>query len=275
MSFWDFASLILHLDLDAPGAGLGGGHLGVGERLDAAAFEVLLELGRNRFVLARHQPGEELDKGDLAPVALEDRRELDTDRAASHDRDALRDFVQVNGFVAEDDLLAVNLDPGNAARRRAGGNHQLLRCGQRLLVTILQGHLDVLASGQARGALDPVDLVLLEEHLDAAGKAGDHLVLARVHGRHVNPHAGGIETGEAPLLGRLRDLERVGVLEQCLGRNAAPDEARAAERLLLFHDRHLEAELRRANGTHVATRPGPDYHDIGPRSPRMPPRCRN
>jgi hypothetical protein len=108
--------------------------------------------------------------------------------------------------------------------------------------------LDAELAGEPRGALDPVDLVLLEEHLDAAGEPGDHLVLARVHGGHVDADAGRGRPGEAPLLGGLRDLERVGVLEQRLGRNAAPDEAGAAERLLLLDDRHLQAELRGANG---------------------------
>ena len=40
--------------------------------------------------------------------------------------------------------------------------------------------------GQARRALDPVDLVLLEQELDALGQAGDDPVLARLHLRHVD-----------------------------------------------------------------------------------------
>ena len=35
------------------------------------------------------------------------------------------------------------------------------------------------------GALDPVDLVLLEQELDALGQPGDDLVLARLHLVHV------------------------------------------------------------------------------------------
>jgi hypothetical protein len=65
----------------------------------------------------------------------------------------------------------------------------------------------------ARGALDPLDLVFLEQHLDAAGQARDHLVLARVHGGHVDADGGPVDAGEPPFLRRLRDLQRVRVFE--------------------------------------------------------------
>ena len=46
--------------------------------------------------------------------------------------------------------------------------------------------LDAAVAGQPRRALDPVDLVLLEQELDALGQAGDDPVLAGVHLRHVD-----------------------------------------------------------------------------------------
>ena len=118
------------------------------------------------------------------------------------------------------------------------------------------------AAGEARGALDPVDLVFLEEHLDAAGQAGDHLVLARVHGGHVDRHGGAVDAGQPPFLRRLRDLQRVRVLEQCLGGNAAPDQAGAAERLLLLDHRDLEAQLRGANGGDIPAGPRANHYDV-------------
>ncbi len=60
----------------------------------------------------------------------------------------------------------------------------------------------------------------------------------------------------------LHDLERVRVLEQRLGRNAAPQQAGAAERLLLFDDGDLQAELRGADGRHVAAGAGADDDDV-------------
>src|SRR5204862_3611038 len=68
--------------------------------------------------------------------------------------------------------------------------------------------------------------------------------------------------GNAPLLGALHDFQRVGVLEQRLGRNTAPNQAGAAERLLLLDHRHFEAELCGANRRHVAAGAGADDDDV-------------
>ena len=243
--------------------GLGAGHLGAGVDLDAALLEGALELRRHRLVLAGHQPRQQLDDGHLAAVALEDRRELDADRAAAHDRDRLGHLRQVDRLVAEDDALLVDLDAGHRAGRRSGGDDQFLGGGDRLGAAGVQRDLDALAAGEPGGALDPVDLVLLEEHLDAAGQPGDHLVLAGVHRRHVDADTlPPSMPAEAPFLGRLRHLEGVGVLEQRLGRDAAPDEAGAAEGLLALDHRHLQAELRGANRRDVAAGPRAHHHDV-------------
>ena len=50
--------------------------------------------------------------------------------------------------------------------------------------------VDAAVAGQPRRALDPVDLVLLEQELDALGQAGDDPVLARLHLGHVDADAG-------------------------------------------------------------------------------------
>ena len=117
------------------------------------------------------------------------------------------------------------------------------------------------ASGDRRGALDPFDLVLLEQKLDALGQAGHDLVLARLHLVHVDAD-GAFADRDAPFLDVLNDLERVRVLEQRLGRNAAPDQAGAAERFLLLDDRHLQSQLRRANGRDVPAGSCANDHDI-------------
>ena len=120
----------------------------------------------------------------------------------------------------------------------------------------MQRHLDVTAAGQPRRSLDPVDLVLLEQQLDAAGEPGDHLVLARVNCRHVDADAA---TGSIPArphsFADLRDLERMRVLEQRLGGDTSPDETRAAQRFLFLDDRHLETELRRSDRGHIPAGP--------------------
>ncbi len=66
----------------------------------------------------------------------------------------------------------------------------------------------------------------------------------------------------APVLRVLRDLERVGMLEQRLGRNAAPQQAGAAERLLLLDHGGLQTELRGANGGDVSAGSRADDDDV-------------
>ena len=130
---------------------------------------------------------------------------------------------------------------------------------ERLLVALED--LDLALARQPGGALDPVDLVLLEEELDALGEAADNLVLARVHLAHVDRRRT-VGNHHAPLLGVLHHLQRVGVLEQRLGGNAAPDQARAAERFLLLDDGDLLAELRGPDRGHVAAGTGADHDDV-------------
>ena len=110
-------------------------------------------------------------------------------------------------------------------------------------------------------ALDPVDLVLLEQELDAAGEALDDLVLARLDLVHVDAD-GGLAEGQAPFLPVLRDFERVGVLEQRLGRDAAPVEAGAAEHRRALDDRRLQSELRGADRGDVAAGARSDDDDV-------------
>ena len=94
---------------------------------DAALLERLLELGRDRVVLVRHEARQELDHRHLAAEPTEDRRELDADGTAAEDRDRLRHLGEVNRFVAGDDVRPSISMPGTLARRRAGGDDDLAR----------------------------------------------------------------------------------------------------------------------------------------------------
>src|SRR5262249_48307548 len=151
-------------------------------------LEDALELARDRLVLERHQPRQQLDQRHLTAEAIEDRRELDADRAAAHDRDRLGHDRQVNRLVAGDDAGAIDGDPGHAARARSGGDDDLPR-GVLLRRAAVDGDLDGALADQASGALDPLDLVLLEQQLDAAGEALDDLVLAGVDLREIEADA--------------------------------------------------------------------------------------
>ena len=67
---------------------------------------------------------------------------------------------------------------------------------------------------------------------------------------------------QAPFLPVLRDLQRVRVLEQRLGRDAAPVEAGAAEHRRALDDRGPQAELGGANGGDVAAGARADDDDV-------------
>ena len=73
---------------------------------------------------------------------------------------------------------------------------------------------------------------------------------------------GGLAERQAPLLPVLRDLQRVRVLEQRLGRDAAPVQAGAAEHRRALDDRGLQPELRGADGGDVAAGSGADDDDV-------------
>ena len=62
-------------------------------------------------------PRQQLDDRHVAAEAAEDRRELDADRAAAHDRRSTSGLLHVDRLVAGDDALAIDLDSGHAARR--------------------------------------------------------------------------------------------------------------------------------------------------------------
>src|SRR6185437_2910019 len=88
------------LEIDAARTRLRARHLRPGQNLDALLAERSLELGRHGLVFHRDDAREEFDEGDVAAEAAEDRRELDADGAAAHDRDRLGDGLESDRLVA-------------------------------------------------------------------------------------------------------------------------------------------------------------------------------
>ena len=82
-----------------------------------------------------------------------------------------------------------------------------------------------------------------------------------MHLRHVDRRRA-VRNDDPPLLRVLNDLQRMGVLEQRLGRDAAPDEAGAAKRLLFFDDGDRLPELCGADRRDIAAGSRADHHDI-------------
>ncbi len=121
-------------------------------------------------------------------------------------------------------------------------------------------HLDLAGRGDAAGAVERLDLVLLEQERDAVDVAFDVLrLVAKQHGKidarlaDLDPHLG---KTAARFFVELRSVQ------QGLRRNAADVEAGAAEGRILFHHGGLQAELRRANGADITAGAGADDDEI-------------
>ena len=180
---------------------------------------------------------------------MEDRRELDADRAAAHDRDRLRQLRQMDRLVTGDDVLLIDLDARHATRRRPGRDDDLARRERPRARSPVTSTCPLPASRPV--PFTHSILCLLEQELDALGEPGHDLVLARVHACHVDRrHRVALAETDAPLGGALRDLQRVRVLEQRLRRDAAPGSGRcrratAAARRRRFSGRVVRREWRR------------------------------
>ncbi len=169
-----------------------------------------------------------------------------------------RQLLQADRLIAGDDALAVDLDAGNTACGRPGGDDDFPGF-ERLLVALED--VDLSLPSQSRRPLDPVDFVFLEEKLDSLRQSSDDPILARLHLGHVNRWSAG-RYRDAPLPGVPDDLERMRMLEQCLGRNASPDEAGPAEGLLFFDDGYFLSKLGAANRGNIAARTRADDHHV-------------
>ena len=121
--------------------------------------------------------------------------------------------------------------------------------------------LDLALTREPGGPFDPIDLVLLEQELDAASQAFDDLVFPALDLIHVDCDRGGAEA-ETPLLPVLRHLERMRVLQKRFRRDATPVQACAAQHGGAFDARGLESELRRPDRGHVAARSGADDNQV-------------
>src|ERR1700694_640996 len=115
-------------------------------------------------------------------------------------------------------------------------------------------------------ALQPRDLVLLEQSRNAARHLADDPVLAIEHGLQVELHAARRDAVRLELVQHA--LVVLGGLEQRFRGNAAYVEAGAAERVFalrglpFLHAGGREAELRSADGRDVAGRAGSDHHHV-------------
>src|SRR6185503_9188973 len=154
-----------------------------------------------------------------------------------------------------DDPLLVDGDSRKWRHGRAGGDDDILRAD------LLVADLDRVPIDEARAALEPFDLVLLEQEFDALGKALHGLEPRRVHLAEVELDLRRLHApfGERPVM---RFLEQFRGVEQSLRRDAADVEAGAAERLAALGAGGLQPELCRADRGDIAAGAGADHQDV-------------
>ena len=153
------------------------------------------------------------------------------------------------------------LGADHAAAEARAGQRPLHRAGREdhglrgdLGAVEVAADLDVALVGHDAVALDDVDPVLLHQPRDAAGQRLDDLLAPRADGGEVD---GRLADGDAEVAGLADLAEHVGDAQDRLGRDAGVVQAAPADPVGL-DDRGLHAELRGADGGHVAARAGAD-----------------
>jgi hypothetical protein len=242
----------------------------------APVFPVLMPLTVCAVcVLCGQDAIQHLDHGDLGSECVEEVGELHADRTGADDDHRLGKLGDRQGVVAREDGGAVTGCEGQLVGSRAGRDHDVVggqlagRLATGSLVVVVIGFRDLDRAGGTRGSsaddlrmtVVVVDLVLLEQEPDAAVQAAGDRAAAADHLLKVDLDRVGVDH-DAPLLAvGDRLLVELRVVQQCLGRDAAPVEADASE-VVPFDDGGLETELRGANRANVSAGSAADHDEV-------------
>ena len=124
---------------------------------------------------------EELDHGHLGAEPAPDRAELQPDHAGADDEQLLRHLVERQRAGRGHDALLVDLDAAQPRDVRAGGDDDRLGLERLRLAVGAPVTSTLPGADDAAGAVEGVDLVLLEQEVDALDVAVDARVLERHH----------------------------------------------------------------------------------------------
>ena len=224
----------------------------------------LARQARDLGVLDREDLRQHLDHGDVGAHGVEERGELDADRAGADHQQRFRHPLRHHRLEIGPDQFLVGLQPRQHARPRAGGEDDVLgligALAQRALRRLDGGllHRDLAGRVDRGVAPDHRHLVLLHQEADAVIEAFRDAARARHHGLRIERDFFG---GQPVILGVLHVVVDLGRAQQRLGRDAAPVQADAAE-IGFFDDRGLETELRGADRGDVAAGAGADDDDV-------------
>ena len=155
--------------------------LGVEVELEPLLGQDLLEVLRHLCVHAgASDRAEELDHLDVGAEAGPDRTEFEADDAGSDHDHLFGHLLQVERAGRRDDLLLVNLDTRERSHFGPGRDENVL--GLDLgVAAVEEGDVELSRRGERGGALDVVDLVLLEQVFDSRRQTLDRLVLGLEH----------------------------------------------------------------------------------------------
>ena len=230
------------------------GDLGLELELHPLLAEDLLEGLPDLGVHAGHQAVEIFHHRHLGAEAAPHAAELEPDIAAADDDHVARHLRELEPAGGGDDLRLIHLDAGQRDAFGARGDDDVLG----VVGGIAHRHLA--GGGHTAFALQPGDLVLLEQELDALGVGADDLTLAGLHLLEVERDGADIDAMLGELV--LRLVEMLRGLQQRLGGDAADIEAGAAECRALFHAGDLHAELGGADRADIAAGTGADDDDV-------------
>src|SRR5574343_613396 len=235
---FDIADLDTHLDVQTL----------LGEQL--LGFLGDIDIGRSQEV--RHGFKDGYFGTDTTP----DRAHFQTDDAGTDDSQLLRHGFLIQGtFVVHDDLL-IDRNVRQMTGLGAGSDDDLL--GQHFLGADLDLPVVAFLANEGTMASQEGDLVLLQQHLDAAGQLIHDAILACLHGRHVDGCLADLDALRfEAVIGFLKQVRGV---QQGFGRDAAHVQAGAAKaRLTLrvgigigFGTSCRETELRSTDSSNVA-----------------------
>ena len=219
---------------------------------------LFLEHSLHRLLhFAVHAGGHGIKKfnnGYIGAEAFVDRAKLEPDDTGPDHDHRFGDTWEREGAGRGHDGLLVDFNPRQGRRLGAGGDDDVLGLVGRFT------DLDLTGGGDRRPALDPVDLVLFEEKLDALGVAVDHILFIGLHLRPIDLGGRGLEAhGRKIVLGH---VQRMGRVQERLGGDTADVEAGAAERLAALNHSGFQPKLGAADRADITAGAGADDDDV-------------
>ena len=166
----------LDLHLERFAGGVDAGDLRCELEGDALLLQHPVELPRHLAVDAGQDVIEKFDDHHLGAEPPPHRAELEPDDAGADDEQLLRHFGEVERPGRGHHALFIDVDAVEAGDVRAGSDDDVLRL-QRLRLAVGGFHLDLARRDDLSRAVKRLDLVLLEQKVDALDVAVDVLLL--------------------------------------------------------------------------------------------------